>query len=418
MLSIVKLYAHEYTESMRLQKLRNHHPKIVLTHRTTLIVRTCIIIVGFIMVATWFTDNETKLKQAVMQHQRDTGKLEQQLQDVAGELERLQKEDQYLKNKELSSDITNIESTYRKAVAVFEELLKLKEVAKDTQKQDSVFSDVLTLLSKRDYKTATTKLSALSSDISNVRATIEQTFVIPKNVPSSNSPPGSGYGRQQVTTDAGTFLIDIISADLGSTRVIVDTAAQSDCANDCPVLPLAEYISRSGAYAGVNGSYFCPASYPSCAGKKNSFDTLLMNKNKVYFNSDNNVYSTVPAVIFLGGSVRFIGQSLEWGRDTSPDSVIANQPLLVSGGNVVFGGDDDPKKGSRGGRSFVANRGSTVYIGVVHNATVAQSARVLDTLGMDNALNLDDGGSTALWYSGYKAGPGRSIPNAILFVRK
>jgi len=180
----------------------------------------------------------------------------------------------------------------------------------------------------------------------------------------------------------------------------------------------ADYVSRSGAYAGVNGSYFCPASYPSCAGKTNSFDTLLMNKNKVYFNSDNNVYSTVPAVIFLGGSVRFVGQSLEWGRDTGPDGVIANQPLLVSGGTVVFGGDDDPKKGSRGGRSFVANRGSVVFIGVVHNATVAQAALVMKALGMDNALNLDDGGSTALWHGGYKAGPGRNIPNAILFIRK
>jgi hypothetical protein len=403
---------------MRLKTLHDHHPKVVLPHNTAILVRIIIGLTGFLMVATWFADNEAKLKQAVEQHRRDTGKLEEQLRDVAAELERLQKEDQYLKNKELSSDITNIELTYRKAVAVYEEILKLKEVAKDTKKQDSAFSDVLTLLSKRDYKTATTKLSALSSDISTVRETIAQTFVIPKNVPSSNTPPGSGYSRQQVTTDAGTFLIDIISADLGSTRVIVDTAAQSDCSNDCPVLQLAEYVSRSGAYAGVNGSYFCPASYPSCADKKNSFDTLLMNKNKVYFNSDNNVYSTVPAVIFLGGSVRFVGQSLEWGRDTSPDGVIANQPLLVSGGNVTFGGDDDPKKGSRGGRSFVANRGSTVYIGVVHNATVAQSARVMKVLGMDNALNLDDGGSTALWHSGYKVGPGRSIPNAILLVKR
>jgi hypothetical protein len=143
-----------------------------------------------------------------------------------------------------------------------------------------------------------------------------------------------------------------------------------------------------------------------------------MNKNKVYFNSDNNVYSVVPAVIFSNGSVRFIGQSLEWGRDTGIDSMIANQPLLVSGGNVVFNGDGDPKKGSKGPRSFVANKGTIVYIGVTYNATVAENAHVLKALGMDNALNLDSGGSTALWSGGYKVGPGRAIPNAILFVRK
>jgi len=130
------------------------------------------------------------------------------------------------------------------------------------------------------------------------------------------------------------------------------------------------------------------------------------------------VYSNVPVAVFGSGFARFIGASSGWGRDTSVDAVIANQPLLVSGGNVVFGGDGDPKKGSRGPRSFVGSKGSTVYIGVVSNATVAETAYVLKALGLENALNLDSGGSTALWSGGYKAGPGRDIPNALLFVSK
>ena len=144
-----------------------------------------------------------------------------------------------------------------------------------------------------------------------------------------------------------------------------------------------------------------------------------MGKNKHYHNSDNNVYSTVPLVVFGGGFIRFIGQSSGWGRDTGVDGVLANQPLLVSGGNSVFGGDGDPKKGSKGNRSFVANKGNTAYIGVVRNSTVAEASLVLKTMGMENALNLDSGGSTALWANGgYKAGPGRNIPNAIIFVNK
>jgi exopolysaccharide biosynthesis protein len=146
---------------------------------------------------------------------------------------------------------------------------------------------------------------------------------------------------------------------------------------------------------------------------------LLMNRKKVYFNSDNNVYSNVPAVIFSGGSARFVGSSSEWGRDTGPDSVIASQPILVSGGNVSFGGDGDPKKGSRGNRSFIGTKGSTVYIGVVRTATVAETARVLKALGLDSALNLDSGGSTALYANGrYLAGPGRQTPFGIVLVRK
>ena len=214
-------------------------------------------------------------------------------------------------------------------------------------------------------------------------------------------------------------MVDVIAADLNSTRVVVETASGGDCGTDCPVASLGDYVGRAGGFAGINGPYFCPAEYPSCAGKTNSFDTLLMNKNKVYFNSDNNIYSNVPAVIFSGSSARFVGASQEWGRDTGVDSVIAAQPMLLSGGTVRFGGDGDPKKGSRGSRSFIGSKGSTVYIGVVRSATVAEVAHVLKAMGLENALNLDSGGSTALMSGGkYIAGPGRNTPFGIVLVRK
>ena len=230
------------------------------------------------------------------------------------------------------------------------------------------------------------------------------------------APPTSGYSRISVVSDAGTFTVSVGVADISSTRVVVDTASESDCSSNCPAYPLATYVSRRGAFAGINGTYFCPQDYASCAGKENTFDFLVMNVNKYYFNSSQNVYSTNPAVIFGGGYIRFVGAAQEWGRDTGPDGVLSNYPLLVAGGNVNFGGSSDPKLGSKGNRSFVANKGNLVYIGVVHSATVAEVARVLKAMGMDNALNLDDGGSTAFWYGGYKLGPGRNIPNAILFV--
>jgi hypothetical protein len=242
----------------------------------------------------------------------------------------------------------------------------------------------------------------------------------PSNNPTTapvinNAPPGSGYSRQSVKTDTGTFTVSLIAADIGSTKVIVDTASTSDCGSNCPALSLSDYVSRNGGWAGVNGTYFCPKDYPSCVGKENTFDLLVMNKDKYYFNSGNNVYSTNPAVIFGSGYIRFVTSGSEWGRDTGVNGVLMNYPLLVFNSNIVFGGDEDPKKGSKGSRSFVANKGSTVYIGVVHSATVAESARVMKAMSMDNALNLDNGGSTALWHGGYKVGPGRAIPNAIIF---
>lgn len=241
----------------------------------------------------------------------------------------------------------------------------------------------------------------------------------PKPIVVNNVPPGAGYSYQTVSVEGQNYNVAIVAADLNSTKVIIDTASDSDCRDNCPVLSLGEYVSRSGAYAGINGSFFCPAEYPSCADKTGSFDTLLMNKNKKYFNSDNNVYSTIPAAIFSLGSARFVSQSSEWGRDTSVDAVIANYPLLVSGSNINFTeSPNEPKFGAKGARDFIAAKGSMVYIGVIFNATMGESAKVLHALGFSEALNLDEGGSTALWFGGYKAGPGRNIPNAVLFVKR
>jgi hypothetical protein len=238
-------------------------------------------------------------------------------------------------------------------------------------------------------------------------------------VPINNTPPGSGYSRQSVSVDGKVFTVDIIAADLSSTKVIVDTASDSDCSNNCPVLSLGDYVSRNGAYAGINGSYFCPADYASCADKKNSFDTLVMNKNKTYFNSANNVYSTVPLAVFSAGSSRFLGRSMDWGRDTGVDGVIANYPMLVNGNNITFTeAPNEPKFGGAASRTFIASKDNKVYIGIVRGASMGESAKVLHALGMRDALNLDQGGSTALWSGGYKAGPGRGIPNAILFVQR
>lgn len=342
--------------------------------------------------------------------------LTQKLTSVQVELDKLKNEDQVKRNDTLQEEIENIQKNYNETVKSYESLLELKTKSKNTDSLDKLLAQTLSYLADKNYASASSTLKTLNKQLDDENAKIASTFAIPANVTASNTAPSKGFSRQKVSTEVGEFLVDIVSSDLSSTRVIVDTASDSDCHDNCPVLSLGDYVARNGAFAGINGSYFCPASYPSCAGKTNSYDTLLMNKNKHYFNSDNNVYSSVPVAIFGSGYARFIGNSSGWGRDTGVDGVIANQPLLLSGGNIAFGGDGDPKKGSRGSRSFVGTGGGKVYIGVVHNATVAEVAYVLKTLGLSDALNLDSGGSTALWSGGYKVGPGRNIPNAILFT--
>lgn len=241
---------------------------------------------------------------------------------------------------------------------------------------------------------------------------------IPAPVVTSNELPSSGYSSFYVKTDTGTFRIALGGANVSSTRVVIDTASDSDCSSNCPAYPLQTYVQRRNAYAGINGTYFCPADYSSCAGQSNSFNFLVMNMNKFYFNSSMNVYSTNPIAIFASSYVTFLGQAEQWGRDTGPDGVISNYPMLVQGGNIAYAGSSDPKITVKTTRSFVANKGNTVYIGDVFGASAEDVAHVLHTLGVDNALNLDDAGSAAFWWGGYKVGPGRNIPNAILFINR
>jgi hypothetical protein len=340
--------------------------------------------------------------------------------------EDLKKQDQYKINQELKAEVERVHKNYTDSIATYEKVVDLRVAKQDTTKLDQLYASIVKHLADLQYASAESELVDLKGQIKKISddlaaaaaAKIAASGGGGAPAPENNTPPGSGFSYQSVKTEIGTYTVRIVAADLNSTRVIVDTASGGDCHDNCPVLSLGDYVTRNGAFAGINGSYFCPAAYPSCAGKTNSFDTLLMNKNKTYFNSDNNVYSNVPVAVFGPGWARFIGASSGWGRDTGVDAVIANQPLLLSGGNIAFSGGSDPKQGSKGARSFVGNEGSTVYIGVVFNATVAEVAYVLKAMGLENALNLDSGGSTALWSGGYKVGPGRNIPNALLFVRR
>lgn len=375
-----------------------------------LIFVVILLVIGYVLFQQ-FQSESTTLQSSLSESAKKLAATEKELQN-------LKNQDQVKRNDSLEKDIKAIETTYTQAVKAYEEIQDLKVQKQNTVALEELLVTSLSQLSERNYTSATASLTTLNTQITKAKTpviTAPQTPAL-ANAPVNNTPPSSGYNLQKVQTEIGEYTVGIVSADLNSTRVIVDTASDGDCRDNCPVLPLGTYVARNGAFAGINGSYFCPASYPSCAGKTNTFDTLLMNKNKVYFNADNNVYSNVPVAVFGSGFARFIGQSSGWGRDTGVDGVIANQPLLLSGGNIAFGGDGDPKKGSKGARSFVGNKGSTVYIGVVYNATVAEAAYALKGLGLENALNLDSGGSTALWSGGYKAGPGRDIPNAILFV--
>jgi exopolysaccharide biosynthesis protein len=77
------------------------------------------------------------------------------------------------------------------------------------------------------------------------------------------------------------------------------------------------------------------------------------------------------------------------------------------------------KQKAKGTKVGIGVRGSrNIMVVVANNINMQEFAYVFKSLGADGALNLDTGGSIALYSNGrYIFGPGRSIPNAVIFAR-
>ena len=94
--------------------------------------------------------------------------------------------------------------------------------------------------------------------------------------------------------------------------------------------------------------------------------------------------------------------------------------LFRSGGNIVNSSSEQTAyQQLKGTKGSIGTDGTNVYLALVSNANVDDSAYVLQALGEKDALNLDGGGTSAMYINGsYKVGPGRSLPNAVVLVHR
>lgn len=240
----------------------------------------------------------------------------------------------------------------------------------------------------------------------------------PSPVVVSSAPTGTGYSRLTIGTEKGNFTISLVSIDMAGARMITDAANDNDCGNDCPTLPLSEYVSRNAGFAGIHGSYFCPGEYPECSGKKNSFDFPVYNSRLGKWINGGNLFWNDRSIIYYDGSgMHFLRNANSFGGSLTAG--IVNSPGLLDGGQVIadqFSLSDKQK--AKGGKAGIGIRGNVVYLVIASNVDMLDLAHIFKSLGASYALNLDGGGSLALWYGGYKVGPGRNLPNAIIFTTK
>lgn len=294
----------------------------------------------------------------------------------------------------------------------------------DLSKYDDDMNTLVDELVVGDYEKLDAKVTELDAEFEKLmKAKIEEDkkkaeAAAKKTVisaPVSNS-PGSGYSRITVNTERGNFVTSIILVDMGQVQAVTATGQDGNCDNGCVTKPLASYVSENSGFAGINGTYFCPPDYASCSGKVNSYDfPVYSSQHHKWINEDKLFWNSRGMMAWSGSSNWFCADAKSCNPGVTAG--IVNYPSLINNGNIVVEVNSLPNslKNVRGYRGAVGTNGNWLYLMAVRGATVPDVAYVMKALGIKNGLNLDGGGSMAMYYNGrYVLGPGRNLPNALV----
>lgn len=229
-----------------------------------------------------------------------------------------------------------------------------------------------------------------------------------------------------VNTSLGKFTIDIITIDLSNPKLKIKTLAASEgnCASNCPAKSLATYYSNVKGFAAINGTYF-----DTSASKRNYyFFPVYDSVKKIFINADQLKYPTTGPIMAFDTNNKFYYfkdsrefksvENFEQTTGSTLQAAFGNKPRLIEQSlNYLIDWEvDEKQKTVKTLRNAIGYANNTLYLVVAYKATVPDLGEIMMALGSEYAINLDGGGSSALMYDGeYIVGPGRAIPNAIVF---
>lgn len=239
----------------------------------------------------------------------------------------------------------------------------------------------------------------------------------------------SSYEHKQIEVKGKAFTIDIVKIDTSNPNLKIKTitADPEDCNTGCQAKPLSAYVLAHKGFAGINGSYF--ESYNAAKMNYyfypvyNSAEKILINESQLKY------WTTGPIFVwdennqfyYFKDSREFISlENFEEKFGVKIQAAIGNKPRLIENGmNLLIEWDIDAKqRDAKLARNAIGVKGDMIFLVIAQSATVPDLAEIMKALGADYALNLDGGYSSALWYNDeYMLGPGRNIPNAIVFSR-
>ena len=339
-----------------------------------------------------------------------------QKQKLQSDLLLLEEEFDKLKQDQETGTLYQVDEVYTLYEDFEKKVARNTDVKVETVDIDIKLAEWGTLLINKELETLTNSITDTNEKLDTSYK--DYIATLPPPIPKGG---GEGYSYINVTTEKGTTHgVYLIKLPMSQYKVKTVSALESDCKDNCPTKSLAQYVSENNAVAGMNGSYFCPPDYSSCGGKVNSFDYAFYDSNDGrWFNKDAREWFDTGMFTFNGSSVSFHKESSDFGGG-GITGAISNYPSLLKNGEVVIRDSivTSYQKDVRGPRGVIGVGGDNIYLAIVTNATVYDAAYAMKALGVKHALNLDGGGSSAMYINGgYVVGPGRSLPNAIVLVR-
>ncbi|MFH1253418.1 MAG: phosphodiester glycosidase family protein [Candidatus Uhrbacteria bacterium] len=239
------------------------------------------------------------------------------------------------------------------------------------------------------------------------------------------------HESKTISTDRGNFSIELVILCRDAFDMITDTAEMSDCSSDCAAKTLAEYVNENNASIGIHGTYFCPPDYADCATKVNTFNSPVYNTaTGVMLEEEDLPYQGGPMTAYTeDGDFYFYHPAYEFGLSVEEFenreneklmAAIVNYPSLVENGiNIISREVLEPAQNNLSTRAGLGFDEEYIYLVVARGASVTDLASIFSVIGVDYAMNLDGGASTALYFNNeYLYGPNRELPNAIVFRQK
>lgn len=371
--------------------------------------------------------NISNLSSLNIKKDKDILSLRNQINEITKEYYEFQKTDLNKKVVDLQTSLDTINNTYNNKSKVQLLIDKAKGLGINIDDFNKRMQNVNELLLAQKYTDAATQVDTLNTDINNSidkknNELAQQKINENNQKKSTQNIDGSSFTKTTVSALGRNFTVYYISIDLGMSglKISTDTADNSDCANNCRATNLMNFYNNHHGFAAINGTYFCPISYSTCAGATNSFWFPVFNTNlNKWINEGNLILDQRAMMAFYGAHPTFYPDASK-APTSGMNAGIVMSPGLIHNGNIIVNNYPLDTKSSTvlALRGAIGIKGNTLIIADMTPATVPDSAYVMQSLGVTDALALDGGGSVAMIFNGqYVLGPGRDIPNAIIFSK-